>query len=195
MTSNYVKHTKSSAAQGALIEQFYRSMFALIKQLDIHSVLDAGCGEGFTLERLKKSGIGKKLVGFDASEEAIRLGRKLFPGQAISLGDIYAISHKDKSFDLVICSEVLEHLERPSLALSELARVSRQYILLTVPWEPWFQTANFIRGKYLSGWGNHPEHINHWTHGGFLRLVRDSGLVIVASRISFPWTIVLTRRP
>ncbi|MEM6927227.1 MAG: methyltransferase type 11, partial [Myxococcota bacterium] len=88
---------------------------------------------------------------------------------------------------------VLEHLDAPHVAVKELARVSRGHLVLSVPWEPWFQLGNLARGKYLSGWGNHPEHVQRWSPGGFRRMLQGTGVVgDVRLRTSFPWTIAVT---
>lgn len=193
-SSNYEKHTSTNPIQQFLIAQFYKKIFGLIKSADSQTILDAGCGEGFTLNKLIRAHIGKKHVGFDASKEAVVVGKKTFPGLFLEYGDIYHARYLDRSFDLVLCSEVLEHLNDPKKALSELCRVSKTYVLLTVPWEPWFWITNFFLGKYRATWGNHPEHINHWTSKSFRKFVHDPDFHIVHASVSFPWIIILVSR-
>jgi len=193
-STNYKKHTTKNPLQRFLIGRFYTVLVEYVRQAGSKTILDAGCGEGFTLDRLHKEGVGTRYEGFDASAKAVTIGKKMFPHLQLAQGDIYAISQKDRSFDLVICSEVLEHLEDPAKALSELRRVSDTYLLLTVPWEPWFQITNFLLGKYVRRWGNHPEHINHWSLRSFATLLRKNKLTVIQRRISFPWIMVLARR-
>ena len=94
---------------------------------DINNILDVGCGNGLITNQLPNS---LHVVGLDRSEEALKYVKK-----ETVLGDILQIPLDDESFDLVICNDVLEHLtsEEREQALRELARVSRQYILITVP--------------------------------------------------------------
>ena len=92
---------------------------------------------------------------------------------------------------MVICTEVLEHLENPELALMELKRVSKKYILLSVPNEPFFMLANLLRGKNISRWGNDIEHINHWSFWSFQSFIKSKGVNIAKKFFPFPWTIVL----
>lgn len=192
-STNYKKHTSKNPLQRYLLDRFYRVLVNYAKLAGSTHILDAGCGEGFTLDRLSHAKLGKQLMGFDASASVVRAGNVLFPDMYITQGNIYAIDLKDTSFGLVICSEVLEHLEKPEKALAELRRVSDKYLLLTVPWEPWFRITNFLLGKYVRRWGNHPEHINHWTRSSFIALLRKNKLSILRSSISFPWIIVLAR--
>ena len=158
-TSNYRKHTSKNPLQKLLINNFFNSLLAAIKDLKVDSVLDAGCGEGFTLNKLYENKIGKRLEGVDFLKTAVELGKKTHPHLKLRQGTIYHLPFEDNSFDLVICTEVLEHLENPKKGLSELIRVSKKYLLLSVPNEPFFMMANFLRGKNLSRWGNDIEHI------------------------------------
>lgn len=190
-TSNYQKHISKNPLQRFLIENFYQTLLQIISDLKPKTILDAGCGEGFTLARLKNNRIGERLEGIEYSLEAISLGKKMYPSISIKQGDIYALPYNDNSFDLVICSEVLEHLEHPEKALTEVIRVSKKYCLLSVPNEPFFMISNFLRGKNLSRWGNDIEHINHWSKTSFEKFVKEKGLKLIVTKTPYPWILVL----
>lgn len=193
-TTNYLKHASQNPIQQFLIENFYRSLRGLASSIKPNRILDVGCGEGTTIVKLKQAKIGKILEGIDNSEDALRIGKSLYQGINIKSGDIYKLPYKDSSFDLLICTEVLEHLKNPRKALAELRRVSSKYVLLSVPNEPFFLLANLLRGKYLRTLGNHPEHVSHWTNPNFKIFLRRNGFRIVASRSPFPWTLILARK-
>lgn len=167
---------------------------SVIKPLKPLKVLDVGCGEGFTLKKLEEKRIGKTNTGVDNSISAIKIGKKLYPELNLSRGDIYKLDFSDNEFDLVICTEVLEHLEFPERAVEELKRVSRKNIVFSVPNEPFFILANFLRGKYLKNFGNHPEHINHWTFFGFEKFLKKQGLTILKRKHPFAWTLILVKK-
>lgn len=192
-TDNYKKHTHKNPIEKYLIGNFYNVLNKILRDINPNKILDVGSGEGFTLKRLQENHIGKKLEGVEYSNEAIRIGKKLFPDIVIKKGTIYELSYKDNSFDTVICTEVLEHLEDPRAALKELARVSSRYILLTVPNEPFFIAANLLRGKNIRRFGNDIEHINHWTFWGFRKFVKEE-LTIISSRSALFWTIILAEK-
>jgi SAM-dependent methyltransferase len=84
-------------------------------------VLDAGCGTGFTVQRLREHGY--EAVGVEPSagmrEQAIANN----PGVRILDGDIEHLPLPDSELDAVVCIEVLRYLKDPSTALRELARV------------------------------------------------------------------------
>jgi len=193
-TTNYKKHVSQNPIQKKLIENFYKNVLEILRPLKVDSILDVGCGEGFTLNKFKEEKIGKNLSGIDYSDDALKLGAETYPDLKLKKGDIYDIHEKDNSFDLVMATEVLEHLDDPQKALKELIRVSKKYVMLSVPNEPFFIGANFARGKYLKSFGNHPEHINHWTFFSFERFLRKNGLKIVEARHPFAWTLILAEK-
>lgn len=187
-TDNFAKHTSGNPLKIFFIDNFYKVFFKIVENLKVDTVLDVGCGEGFTLNKLKENKIGKAYEGIDYSEDAITIGRKLYPNLNLNKGDIYKLSYKDNSFDLVICSEVLEHLEEPEKGLKELIRVSKKYILLSVPNEPWFYLFNYTQ------WGKDIGHVNKWTFLGFKKLIQKEKLKIISLKLPFPWTIVLVEK-
>jgi ubiquinone/menaquinone biosynthesis C-methylase UbiE len=193
-TTNYQKHTNRNPIQRLLISRFNKKLIDLAKFTKSSKVLDVGCGEGFFLVSLARNKVGKTYEGVDNSATAIKLGKKMYPTLDIKIGDIYNLPYKDDSFDLLICTEVLEHLKDPKKALSELKRVTKKYVIFSVPNEPFFILSNFFRGKYITRFGNHPEHINHWTYPGFKKFLRKNGLKISIAKSPFPWTLILARK-
>lgn len=191
LPTNFVKHTSKNPIQRFLIENFYSSLITLAKPLSAQTILDAGCGEGFTMNKLTKFGIGKKVEGVEYSKEAILLGKKLFPNLTFKEGSAYELPYKDNSFDLVVCTEVLEHLSEPAKVLKEILRTSKKNVLISVPNEPFFMLGNLMRGKNLSRFGNDPGHINHWTTISFLNFLKRNGLKIKKIKLPFPWILIL----
>ena len=193
-TSNLLKHTSHNPLQQLLIRNYYQRLIALLKKLPVVSILDAGCGEGFTLNRMRSERIGKQLSGIDNSTAALKLAIKIHPRFHYTAGNIYKLPYPAGKFDLVICTEVLEHLQYPVTAVNEVKRVSQKYCLFSVPHEPWFRLVNFFRGKYISTWGNHPENIQHWSKMSFSRLISQTGLKLIAEITAFPWLIILAKK-
>lgn len=88
------------------------------------AVLDAGCGAGYGAQMLA-GGAAERVVGVDISEEAVVQARAHAPGLEFITGDVQQLPFPDGSFDLVVCFEVLEHLQDPEGAVRELRRVLR----------------------------------------------------------------------
>jgi ubiquinone/menaquinone biosynthesis C-methylase UbiE len=170
---------------------FFRTVGEVIEPLDPATVLDAGCGEGETLERL--AGILPAYpVGVDLNPESVEFAKKRLPGAEISVGNLLELPFADSDFDLVLCLEVLEHLPDPGAGLSELLRVAGSDVVISVPHEPWFRLGSFARGKYLKSWGNHPEHVNHWNPKSFQRFL-SAQAELIEIRTSMPWIIARCR--
>lgn len=190
-TDNYKKHTANNPLQQFLINNYYKNLIECIKNLPIETVLDVGCGEGFTLNKVSKARIGKRLEGVEYLKTALEIGKKMYPELTMKQGNIYNLAYKNNSFDLVMSTEVLEHLDDPKKGLKELIRVSKKYILLSVPNEPFFMMANFLRGKNLTRLGNDIEHIQHWSSRGFTSFASSHGLKLLRKKNPFPWTMLL----
>lgn len=188
LTSNYRKHTSKNPLKIVFSANFKKDLISLVAPLNPQKILDAGCGEGFILQMLYEHKIGKTLEGVDFSKEAITIGKKQYPHLNIKTGDVYKLLYKDNSFDLVICTEVLEHLGSPVQAIKELKRVSSKYILFTVPNDPWWTLLNFTQ------WGRDIGHINHWSFWGFKKLIESSGLKVQKLKLPFPWTMILVEK-
>lgn len=190
-TSNLNKYRSKNPIQKWLIKRFENELVRLVRnKRGVVEVIDVGCGEGFGLRNLRENKVGKQYMGIDASSKALKLAKKINPDFSYVKGDIYKLPVKQNSADLVMCCEVLEHLEKPEEALRELKRVSEKYILLSVPYEPWFRLMNFLRGKYVKTLGNHPEHINWWGTRSFNKMVSKT-LKVKKQVTVLPWQIIL----
>lgn len=96
---------------------------------DVTSVLDVGCGNGLLTNQFAPQ---TQVVGVDRAMAP--LVHVLRPR---TQGDILSLSFAGNSFDAVIATEVLEHIPHATYqqALDEMARVTRRYIIITVPYQ------------------------------------------------------------
>lgn len=95
-------------------------------------VLDAGCGVGYGSARLAGGG-ARTVVGLDNAEEALAAARAEYPDAPVRWehGDLRELPFPVGCFDLVVCFEVIEHVEESEAVVAELARVlDRQGVLL-----------------------------------------------------------------
>lgn len=191
---NLQKHLNPNPLQRQLLHRFHRKVEQLVTQTGTALVLDAGCGEGFVLEHLRQYNAGLALVGGDFSPEGLLWGRDNLGHEAsLTNLDIHRLPFAANEFPLVMCLEVLEHLPDSAAGLQELARVSLDYVLLSVPHEPWFRGSNFLRGKHITAWGNDPEHLHNYTGRSFRQMV-STVVDIVRHEYAFPWQLLLARK-
>ena len=154
-------------------------------------ILDAGGGEGFIAARLSEQLATAQITILDISAEALAFAASVCSHPCTLIeGNICCMPFENKSFDLVVCSEVLEHIPDPACALRELYRVSSKSVLISVPLEPWFCLGNMLALKNIRRFGNPVDHINHWSFYGFRRWIKDrSPKWDPQFSVSFPWSI------
>ena len=187
------KYTRAGPVASWLIDRFFDGVADLMDRIRPDSVLEVGCGEGFSTERLARIlGASVRFEAGDVDPRLAQRARARNPGVPIACESAYGLDRPDDAFDLVVCLEVLEHLERPDEALAELCRVARRAVLVSVPREPLWRALNLLRGKYVAAAGNTPGHLQHWSRRGFVRFV-GARAEILAVRTPLPWTQVLAR--
>lgn len=190
---NLQKYSNPNPIQQWLLSRFLDRVSILIPRLTPSLLLDAGCAEGFVVQRLHENGLKTFIVGIDIDEGALKRGRHICPVMYRAEASVANLPFPDNAFDVVICTEVLEHLADPSQALGELKRVSRHYVVLSVPHEPWFRMLNFLRGKHLRQLGNDPEHLQNWGKQQFEQFVHLQ-LEVIAIYNVFPWLLILAQK-
>jgi SAM-dependent methyltransferase len=119
----------------ATIETRRRLLEHEIGAFDRQLVLDAGCGSGIFLDTLK--GHKNRVIGVDVSKTALDRARRVAADTFLCEASLpLALPFRKARFDVVWCSEVLEHLSDVYASLCELNRVTRVggRLILTVPY-------------------------------------------------------------
>ena len=187
------KYASQNPIARALVRGFLDAVTELLLQAKPEGkrILEVGCGEGkLATQLLHAIPTPARYLATDLSLDRLRDNHALDPRVESMEASIYELPFADDSFDIVVCCEVLEHVEDPVAGLAELARVSGGKVLLSTPWEPVWRAMNMARGKYLRQLGNTPGHIQHFTRRQLESLARRS-LDILAVRKPLPWTVIL----
>ena len=156
MYSDYRKHYEEDAqfivspdelppAQRASEERRLQAILRLLEPRDISRALDIGCGSGWLAHNVAARGI--QTVACDLSLNGVRKARAYnlpllngetdtHPPLALLVADIYDLPFPPRSFDLVLLSEVCEHLQDLDGALEQVRHVLRDRgrLILTVPY-------------------------------------------------------------
>jgi SAM-dependent methyltransferase len=146
-------------------------------------ILDVGCYDGYLLRELSRR-CATEGVGIDISAHALGLARSLTRGQRIRfvLANASSLPFASEAFDVVVCSEILEHIPDLERALSEIARVlvpgGRVYATMPnaldqvwPPLRPVCRRVDRIEG-----------HLRRLSREEFLTVMRDQGLEATTTR-------------
>ena len=169
----YNKYESQNPISRWFINRFTEHLESLLNNLQFESLLEVGCGEGYLLKRLEKRLQGLDLLATDISPEIIAKAELLIPEVPKLVASAYDLPLEDKSRDIVLACEVMEHVEEPDKLLVEAKRVARKHCIFSVPHEPWWRIANMMRGKYLNDFGNTPGHIQHWNKSKLMNLINS----------------------
>jgi len=138
------------------------------------SVLDAGCGLGFTVRDLSTVIDASKITGLDFSSSAITWAKDRFPDSHWITGDLstdLTTSLKEK-FDLVVCTEVIEHMADHRSAIRTLSNLLNEggSLLVTT------QSGKIHETEISVG------HLKHFSLDELEDLLTESGLLVTTSR-------------
>ncbi|MFH0831790.1 MAG: class I SAM-dependent methyltransferase [archaeon] len=112
-------------------------------------VLDAGCGEGHLLEAIYQKNPKLKLYGVDVTKIALSSTKKRLKGKAkISMQDITKLKFPKGYFDIIICSDALEHIFDYNQAVSNLKNAAKNKGIIIVSYP---NELNLIISRFLMG--------------------------------------------
>ena len=140
-------------------------------------VLDIGCGSSRVIQNLPEA------IGMDILLPKLRFLRD--GHSRLVQGSIFALPFPDAAFDVVMCSEVIEHIPDASPVFDEMTRVlcpGGTLILGTPDYGRWlWWVLEWIYGKILPGAYAH-EHITHYTQASLADRLRGYGYAIQECR-------------
>lgn len=178
-----------------MMSGFLEAFTGLVDRADVNEALEIGCGEAELSIHMAKKGMTVR--GCDIAPEAIEEARIRVATAGV---DVELSTRRLEDFEgrpdgarLVVCCEVLEHLDEPERGLKILSELADPWLLCSVPREPLWRVLNLARGRYIKDLGNTPGHVNHWSKRGFIDFVSQR-FEIVEARSPLPWTMLLCRR-
>jgi len=132
------------------------------------SCLEVGCGNGWILKRISESFADLAVYGIEPSSVGAQNAQKRVPKATIDCATLESTSI-DGKFDVVICSEILEHVADQQSFIQKLAdRLTKKGLLvLTMP-------NGLFRSKYFTIHELDPQPIENWLTGDALRHLMDN---------------------
>ncbi len=129
----------------------------MLRNVPFASVVDVGCGAGELIPLLAEASSGNPVAGCDLSPGVIEGNRRRFPNAEFHVLDIVE-SQLAAEFNLVVCSEVIEHLQNQERAFANLARMVAPggHLLITCP------TGRMYRTEVYFGHVKHPTAAQLW---------------------------------
>jgi dolichol-phosphate mannosyltransferase len=153
-----------------------RARFRVIRGMvdGSNRILDIGCGSSRIVQSLPQA------VGLDMQIRKLRWLRA--PGRQLVQGSLTELPFADQTFDAVICSEVIEHIARDAIDLSDMVRVlapGGTLVLGTPDYGRWIW--RFLEGLYKKVFpqGYATEHINPYTRRQLRREIERLGLTVL----------------
>lgn len=144
-------------------------------------VLDVGCGDGRRVTWLLDYGF--KVYGTDISENALRIARR--NGLETFCGDLKEARYPSKFFDIIIFSQVFEHIHKPQETLVECYRILKDggIIIIDVP-----NIESVLNKIYKKYWFplEVPRHLYHFSKITLSRFLKDSGFTILYWKYRYP---------
>jgi 2-polyprenyl-3-methyl-5-hydroxy-6-metoxy-1,4-benzoquinol methylase len=190
----YDKYGTRNPVERRLVGAFLGDVRELAARTGAAEAHEVGCGEGELSLMLAREGI--RMRGSDVSAEVIEEARRRAAAAGLDVSyraaPIDGLDPATDAAELIVCCEVLEHLDDPEGALEVLAELARPWLLVSVPREPLWRVLNLARFKYVGELGNTPGHLGHWSRRGFLDLLRSKAEVVDV-RSPVPWTMALCR--
>ena len=191
--NTYDKYNTGNPIARRMMMGFDNALSDLVSKSNPSSIHEVGCGEGYWVMKWQNKGISTR--GSDFSSQVIDIARsnakeQNLPTDLFKARSVYDLTPAQDSADLIVCCEVLEHLEHPEIALQMLQTLVGQNLIISVPREPIWCALNLARGKYITSLGNTPGHIQHWSKNSFIALISKYFNVIEVKK-PFPWTMLL----
>ena len=126
----------------------------LKKEMKNKKFLEVGCGLGYFSN--KASEFGAKVTGIDIGPKLIKINKQKTPNGKFLVSSASRLKFNDESFDIVLSTEVIEHVDHQNKAINEMFRVlkSNGILVITTPnrvFKPLFDFLSLVRIRPYHG--------------------------------------------
>lgn len=166
-------------------EYYQHAVYSLVSRIigesRAKSIIDVGCGIGVKLKNLKVSHPEVEIFGVD-QHDPIAYCKNTYSFGAWMIDDFDDNTlDLDKRFDIVVCSDVIEHVENPDNLINYLKnKVSPEgYIVISTP------DRNTLRGRNCVSSPNR-YHVREWSFYEFENYIKSHDLDIFLHKLQYP---------
>jgi 2-polyprenyl-3-methyl-5-hydroxy-6-metoxy-1,4-benzoquinol methylase len=152
---------------GPYARHLRRIVIDFIRPLQFNSVLDVGCGQGTLLTNVAAVAPHAELYGTDFSITALQMAKQRLPDAVFTIMDVTHNTYQ-AAFDLVLCTDVLEHIEDDVAAIQNLARLTKKYLLIAT-------VQGRMRHHEPKAWG----HVRNYHYGELVKKLQAAQLNVV----------------
>ena len=173
-----------------------KKIFSFLKYTDLtfnSKIIDVGCGTGSTLKLFRKYGYNNS-IGIDAAKSSIKLCERngLRRNKDIFLIDVNSNNLKN-NFDLVFAEGVIEHYVDIQPIVDSICRISKKYVLTTMPdlssfyWYIFEIGLKILKRKHAKDYQHEEaEYINAFKNAGFEP--------VKTGKLFFGWVMLFKRK-
>jgi len=153
----------------------------LLKNKEVKTLLDVGCGTGPLYILNKDFGLDYK--GVDYSRTMIETAKREFPEGDFEVQDMRHLKEKDNSWDCVVLMHALDHVDDYKAAIKEAARVAKSYVCIIL-WRKFAVEGTFIREdwSYSTPKGQEkweqPHYLQEYSMDALFTAFREAGLKV-----------------
>lgn len=149
------------------------------------SILDVGCASGWFLSQIARRFPKAKYIGVDVYKKAIQYAKEHYPSLKFMVADAHSLPFPANSCDIVICTEVLEHVLKPELVISEIKRILKPNGIAVIEMDTgnilfrtvWYWWTNLRKGVWKDS------HLHSFNTEKLGKMINKDGLVISKKKI------------
>jgi len=153
------------------------------------TALEVGCAEGIVINRLRELLQIKECFGVDICQPFLSFGKENYPNIRFIQYNGLNLPFSDKSVDLIILSDIIEHISDLDSFSREVKRVAR-YGLLKVPLDKylWRKLISEPLGRSYSIGPEHPDgHLHEFSKNSCEKMLKNMGFKILTSKVAYSY--------
>ena len=150
--NDYFKTKQYTSKLQSKIRRAKKRVKSISKYTKGKKFLDVGCNVGFAVEAARQLGLNAN--GIDVDNTAIDMANDLFPGCTFTADSVETVAEQGKKFDVIYCSEVIEHLSSLDIFVESLLKIlePKGVLLVTTPDMGHFSLTKDINKLITSKW-------------------------------------------